>query len=104
MSRKDLQRALKALPKLPIYFQWAEGKVGTIYAAEEDSTLAINIKKGIISLFQLVNVNKQRTEVGSNLFVDKAYMIPKTFLLPSDIICFQRPFLNILLNVSMKHV
>lgn len=63
VSRKDLQRTLKSLPKLPIYFQWSEGKIGEVYSAIEDPKLSINIKKGIISLFQLVNVGKQREEV-----------------------------------------
>lgn len=64
VSRPDLSRELKTLPRLPVYFQWEAGQVGQVFAGDDDTVLAINIKKGIISLFQM------RTEDGIHSEID----------------------------------
>lgn len=64
VARQDLSRELFALPRLPVYFEWEAGRIGQVYVGDDDTTLAINIKKGIISLFQL------RIEDGTHSEVD----------------------------------
>lgn len=63
LSKLDVQFELQALPKLPAYFIWSKGTISDVYVYETDTALAANIKKGIISLFQLRNTNSATEEV-----------------------------------------
>ena len=68
VAQKNIDKELKGLPRLPIYFQWTFGKVVRVYAAEDDPTLTTNLKKGIISLFQLHGDEGERKEVRFFIF------------------------------------
>lgn len=63
LSKLDVQFELQALPKLPAYFVWSKGTISDVYVYESDTVLATNIKKGIMSLFQLRNTNSVIEEV-----------------------------------------
>ena len=65
--RPTMSKQLKGLPRLPIFFQWEDGRVGRVFAAGDDSTLAVNIKKGIVSLFQLQVEDGTHDEVYSKI-------------------------------------
>ena len=58
-----MQYELQGLPKLPAYFVWSHGSVSDVYTYESDTVSATNIKKGIMSLFQLQTSNKVVEEV-----------------------------------------
>ncbi|XP_062589725.1 microsomal triglyceride transfer protein large subunit-like [Saccostrea cucullata] len=62
-SRRDVKGELVKLLKYPIYFEYTDGVVGKIYASEVESVFCANIKKGLLSLFQLQETEGQRDEV-----------------------------------------
>ena len=69
MAQTNIDKELKGLPRLPIYFQWDSGKVSRVFGAEDDPTLTTNLKKGIISLFQLRAEEGERNEVRNFVFI-----------------------------------
>lgn len=71
VARENTSKELKGLPRLPVYFTWENGKVGQVYSADDDATLAVNIKKGIISMFQLQAKSQTLNQVGHVEFVGK---------------------------------
>ncbi|KAK3091068.1 hypothetical protein FSP39_016889 [Pinctada imbricata] len=63
VSRQGMQKELISLLKRPIYFEYTNGIVGKVYAAEVDSVFCSNVKKGVISLFQVQETEGQRDEI-----------------------------------------
>lgn len=61
--RPDVQTDLRGTLTLPVYFQVTGDVVDTLHFVPKDSTFSRNIKKGIVSLFQVKSSNGQRTEV-----------------------------------------
>ncbi|XP_033739381.1 microsomal triglyceride transfer protein large subunit-like [Pecten maximus] len=76
-SRSGLERNLVVLLRYPVYFELnaATGVVGTIYGADSDSIFCSNLKKGVISLFQLRDEDGERQEVDVSGVCDTAYMV-----------------------------
>lgn len=54
--------ALSTLSQYPALFVWDDGIVSSAYFAENDHVAAINLKKGIISLFQYKQDNRSETD------------------------------------------
>ncbi|XP_078578547.1 microsomal triglyceride transfer protein-like [Branchiostoma floridae x Branchiostoma japonicum] len=46
----------------PVMFHWRAGQVEAVYAAEKDTTDAVNLKKGVVSLFQVQTAAGERQE------------------------------------------
>lgn len=63
VSRPDLTNALATLLKYPVYFELSDGTVGRVFGPEKESVFCSNLKKGIISLFQMQNKDGNREEV-----------------------------------------
>lgn len=63
MHRGGMEGQLMDMVKFPLYFEYIDGEVGRIFAIESDSVFCTNIKKGILSLFQLQAEPGERTEV-----------------------------------------
>lgn len=63
VSRPDLENALPALLKHPLYFELSDGMVGRVFVPELESVFSSNMKKGIISLFQMQDKDGKREEV-----------------------------------------
>ncbi|OWF52669.1 microsomal triglyceride transfer protein large subunit-like [Mizuhopecten yessoensis] len=76
-SRSGLERNLMVLLKYPVYFELngGSGVVGTIYGADSDSTFCSNLKKGVISLFQLRDSDGERQEIDVSGECDTTYMV-----------------------------
>ena len=49
--------------QFPVYFEYENGVVGRVYVIENDSIFCTNIKKGIISMFQVQTEAGERMEV-----------------------------------------
>ena len=62
-TRSGEQRELRSLGQLATYFQWENGHVVRVFLTDDDTTLAGNIKKGVISMFQLRLADGQHSEV-----------------------------------------
>lgn len=58
-----MEGQLLDMVKFPLYFEYMDGVVGRIFAIESDSVFCTNIKKGIVSLFQIQAEPGERTEV-----------------------------------------
>ena len=54
--------------QFPVYFEYEKGVVGRVYTIENDSIFCTNIKKGIISMFQMQTEPGERMEVSVNPF------------------------------------
>ena len=63
MHRGGMEGQLMDMVKFPLYFEYIDGVVGRIYAIESDSVFCTNIKKGILSLYQVQTEAGERTEV-----------------------------------------
>lgn len=63
VSRPDLENALPALLKHPLYFELSDGMVGRVFVPELESVFSSNMKKGIISLFQMQDKDGKREEL-----------------------------------------
>ncbi|XP_071131491.1 microsomal triglyceride transfer protein large subunit-like isoform X2 [Mytilus edulis] len=63
VSRPDLTNALATLLKYPVYFEVSDGTVGRVFGPEKESVFCSNLKKGIISLFQMQNKDGNREEL-----------------------------------------
>ncbi|WAQ96562.1 MTP-like protein [Mya arenaria] len=63
MHRGGMEGQLLDMVKLPLYFEYQDGEVGRVWAIEGDSVFCTNIKKGIVSLFQLQATAGERTEL-----------------------------------------
>lgn len=76
-SRSGLERNLVVLLRYPVYFELntGTGVVGTIYGADSDSIFCSNLKKGVISLFQLRDADEEREEVDVSGVCDTTYMV-----------------------------
>ncbi|XP_067931798.1 microsomal triglyceride transfer protein large subunit-like [Watersipora subatra] len=67
VSRSGVNSDFKELRKYPVFFHWSgDGKIGRVYLPMDESTIAANIKKGIISMLQLQTVDGERTEVDAS--------------------------------------
>jgi len=64
-SRSGLEQKLVALLKYPVYFELngGSGQVGMIHTVDTETIFCSNIKKGIMSLFQLQEQDGKREEV-----------------------------------------
>lgn len=84
VSRFSVSRELQVLHLHSVYFELERGRaveeaggwrVRRVFVSDEDTTLAINIKKGVISLFQLHTSNSApHSEVGNSLLIHCFYM------------------------------
>lgn len=81
VSRAEIEKNLRALLKFPIYFELSsDGVVGKVYDAEAESVFCTNLKKGIISLFQMQETDGERNEV---IYVSKIQFFFLRISLPS---------------------
>jgi len=62
-TRSGEQRELRSLGHQATYFHWENGHVVRVFLSDDDTTLAGNIKKGVISMFQLRLADVQHSEV-----------------------------------------
>ncbi|XP_048761534.2 microsomal triglyceride transfer protein large subunit-like [Ostrea edulis] len=62
-ARHEVKGELVKLLKYPIYFEYTNGVIGKIYASEIESVFCANVKKGLLSLFQIQETEGQRDEV-----------------------------------------
>ena len=62
-SRENQEKPLGSLLKHPVYFELEKNSVGKIFIPQSDPAFCSNIKKGIISLFQVQDEPGERTEV-----------------------------------------
>ncbi|XP_060065348.1 microsomal triglyceride transfer protein large subunit-like [Ylistrum balloti] len=76
-SRSGLERNLLVLLRYPVYFELngGTGVVGTIYGADSESIFCSNLKKGVISLFQLRDTDGERQETDVSGQCDTSYMV-----------------------------
>ena len=51
------------LTQRPIYFHWRSDVVLEVFATDDDSTSAVNLKKGIAALFQVQSLEGDFIEV-----------------------------------------
>ena len=51
------------LTQRPIYFHWRSDVVLDVFASDDDSTGAVNLKKGIAALFQVQSLEGDFIEV-----------------------------------------
>ncbi len=63
-SRESQERTLGTLLKYPVYFELNKDTMGRLFLPETESAFCSNIKKGIISLFQVQEQPGDRSEVG----------------------------------------
>ncbi|XP_022087397.1 microsomal triglyceride transfer protein large subunit-like [Acanthaster planci] len=50
----------------PVYFVWSVGKVGQIYVSDSESEGSADVKRGVIGLFQMQDVEGEITEVDAS--------------------------------------
>lgn len=62
-ARPEVKGELVKLIKYPIYFEYIDGVIGRVYTSEVESIFCANVKKGLLSLFQLQETEGQRDEV-----------------------------------------
>ena len=62
-TRSGEQRELRSLGQQVTYFQWENGHVVRVFSSDDDSTFAANVKKGIMTMFQLRLTDGQHSEV-----------------------------------------
>lgn len=62
-ARPEAKGELVKLIKYPIYFEYTNGIIGRVYTSEVESIFSANVKKGLLSLFQLQETEGQRDEV-----------------------------------------
>ncbi|XP_046364995.2 microsomal triglyceride transfer protein large subunit-like isoform X1 [Haliotis rufescens] len=62
-SRESQERTLGTLLKYPVYFELNKDSIGRLFVPETESAFCSNIKKGIISLFQVQEQPGDRTEI-----------------------------------------
>lgn len=62
-ARPEVKGELVKLIKYPIYFEYTDGVIGRVYTSEVESIFCANVKKGLLSLFQLQETEGQRDEV-----------------------------------------
>uniref|UniRef100_K1Q6R4 Microsomal triglyceride transfer protein large subunit n=1 Tax=Magallana gigas TaxID=29159 RepID=K1Q6R4_MAGGI len=62
-SRPEVKGELVKLIKYPIYFEYTDGVIGRVYTSEVESIFCANVKKGLLSLFQLQETEGQRDEI-----------------------------------------
>ena len=58
-----MEGQLMDMMQFPVYFEYENGIVGRVYTIENDSIFCTNIKKGIISMFQVQTEQGERMEV-----------------------------------------
>ena len=63
IAKPDKHYDLKSLTRFPVLAHWEGTAVRQVYSAEKDPDWSVNLKKGIISLFQIQNENGQKREV-----------------------------------------
>lgn len=68
-ARPEVKGELVKLIKYPIYFEYTDGVIGRVYTSEVESIFCANVKKGLLSLFQLQETEGQRDEVPVDLQV-----------------------------------
>lgn len=62
-ARPEVKGQLVKLIKYPIYFEYTNGVIGRVYTSEVESIFCANVKKGLLSLFQLQETEGQRDEI-----------------------------------------
>ncbi|KAK3594387.1 hypothetical protein CHS0354_009680 [Potamilus streckersoni] len=62
-SRSGIQGTLVDMVQLPVFFEYNDGVVGKVFVVDADSIFCSNVKKGIISMFQLMTEPGERTEI-----------------------------------------
>lgn len=63
LHRGGMEGQLMDMIKFPIYFEYMNGVVGRVYAIEHDSVFCTNVKKGLVSMFQVQSEPGERNEV-----------------------------------------
>ena len=63
LHRSGMEGQLMDMMQFPVYFEYENGIVGRVYTIENDSIFCTNIKKGIISMFQVQTEQGERMEV-----------------------------------------
>ncbi|XP_072881377.1 microsomal triglyceride transfer protein large subunit-like [Hemitrygon akajei] len=58
-----LEPTIMVALKMPVIFHWKSGKVETLYGSVEERGLPLNLKRGLVSLFQLQTSSGTITEV-----------------------------------------
>lgn len=78
-ARHEVKGELVKLLKYPIYFEYTNGVIGKIYASEIESVFCANVKKGLLSLFQIQETEGQRDEVCVDSDIVIYYRIKHSF-------------------------
>jgi len=60
---QKVKQTMDYLTRRPIYFHWRNDIVLEIFAAVDDPTVAVNLKKGIAAIFQFQAKTGEFTEV-----------------------------------------
>ena len=60
---RNVKQDMGYLTQRPIYFHWRSDVVLEVFAADDDSTSAVNLKKGIAALFQVQSLEGDFIEV-----------------------------------------
>ncbi|XP_045214239.2 microsomal triglyceride transfer protein large subunit-like [Mercenaria mercenaria] len=63
LHRGGMEGQLLDMVKFPVYFEYMDGTVGRVYVIENDSIFCTNIKKGLISMFQVQSEPGERSEL-----------------------------------------
>lgn len=63
LHRGGMEGQLLDMVKFPLYFEYMNGVVGRVFAIENDSVFCTNIKKGLISMFQVQSEPGERSEL-----------------------------------------
>lgn len=63
LHRSGMEGQLMDMMQFPAYFEYENGIVGRVYTIENDSIFCTNIKKGIISMFQVQTEQGERIEL-----------------------------------------
>ena len=73
-DRDDAENTFKAPPTTlvvassqPVYFVWSAGKVAQIYVSDGESEGSADVKRGVIGLLQMQDVEGEITEVSTLL-------------------------------------
>ncbi|XP_033122321.1 microsomal triglyceride transfer protein-like [Anneissia japonica] len=62
----NVPRTLQAVSPYSVFFQWNDGRVGSVYANEKDASGSLNVKRGLISLLQIQLADGKVTETDAS--------------------------------------
>lgn len=87
LHRGGMEGQLLDMVKFPVYFEYMDGVVGRLYTIENDSVFCTNIKKGLVSMFQLQEEPGQRSELDVSGECDAVYTISGPTIIKQKVDC-----------------